>query len=111
MKVKLELDLTFNQLLELLETLKESNIPVINESVNLGALHGNPQSEISKLKLFMDVFNALSGHDKKDVAEENLIFELRKTKKFTEKEVIDFMNKCIQNGQIYERRSGWYAKA
>lgn len=108
MKVKLELDLSFNQLLQLLETLKESNISVIND-VDLGVLHGKPQSDISKLKLFMEVFNALSGRDKSDVAEEKLIDELIQTGRFTLDDAKNFLNKGMQNGQIYERRHGWYA--
>jgi replicative DNA helicase Mcm len=79
--------------------------------VDLGVLHGKPHSEVSKLKMFMEVFNALSGQDRNDVEEKNFIDELVKLGKFTEDEARTFLKKAMQNGQIYERRSGFYAKA
>ena len=42
-------------------------------------MHGKPHSEISKLKTFMEVFNALSGQDKNDVEEKNFINQLART--------------------------------
>ena len=74
-------------------------------------MHGKPHSEISKLKAFMEVFNALSGQDKNDVEEKNFINELARTGKFTEEEARAFIKKAMQNGQIYERKPGFYAKA
>lgn len=112
MKVKLELDLTFNQLLQLLEILRERDISVLNE-VDLGALdisNNRPQSEISKLKLFMEIFRALSGINGEDVEEESLKHELLETGRFSKDDIVNFITKTIQNGQIYERRSGVYAK-
>jgi replicative DNA helicase Mcm len=53
----------------------------------------------------------LSGEDKNDVEEKNFVDELVKTGKFTEDEAKDFIRKAMQNGQIYERRAGFYAKA
>jgi replicative DNA helicase Mcm len=57
------------------------------------------------------VFNGLSGEDRNDVEEKNFINELVKTGKFTEDEANEYIRKAMQNGQIYERRAGFYAKA
>src|SRR5574342_529445 len=96
----------------LIQTMLETaGVDVNTGRVDLGVLHGKPQSEISKLKLFMEVFNALSGQDKSDVEEKNFIQELAQTGRFSEDDAKNFINKAMQNGQIYERRSGFYAKA
>ena len=91
--------------------LETAGVDVNTGQVDLGVLHGKPHSEISKLKSFMDIFNALSGQDKNDVEEKNLINELVGTGKFTEDEAKEFIKKAMHNGQIYERRFGFYAKA
>ncbi|HSF00635.1 MAG TPA: minichromosome maintenance protein MCM [Nitrososphaeraceae archaeon] len=96
----------------LIQTMLETaGVDVNTGRVDLGVLHGKPQSEISKLKLFMEVFNALSGQDKSDVEEKNFINELIQTGRFSEDDAKNFLHKAMQNGQIYERRSGFYAKA
>jgi replicative DNA helicase Mcm len=91
--------------------LETAGIDVNTGKVDLGVLHGKPHSEVSKLKMFMEVFNALSGQDRNDVEEKNFINELVKLGNFTEDEARTFLKKAMQNGQIYERRSGFYAKA
>jgi len=70
-----------------------------------------PAKETSKLKPFMDVFNALSGTDRADVEETPFIYELIKTGKFTEAECYDYLRRAQANGQIYECKTGFYAKA
>src|SRR6476646_544727 len=91
--------------------LETAGVDVNTGKVDLGVLHGKPHSEISKLKVFMEVFNGISGQDKNDVEEKNFINELVKTGKFSEDEARTYIKKAMQNGQIYERRSGFYAKA
>jgi len=91
--------------------LETAGVDVNTGKVDLGVLHGKPHSEISKLKLFMEIFNGISGQDKNDVEEKNFINELVKTGKFSEDEARTYIKKAMQNGQIYERRSGFYAKA
>src|SRR6476619_4934558 len=91
--------------------LETAGVDVNTGKVDLGVLHGKPHSEISKLKIFMEIFNALSGQDRNDVSENNFISELVKTGKFTEDDARIYIRKAMQNGQIYERRSGFYAKA
>jgi replicative DNA helicase Mcm len=93
------------------QMLRTAGVDVNTGQVDLGVLHGKPHSEISKLKSFMDIFNAISGQDKNDVEENNLINELVGTGKFNEDEAKEFIRKAMHNGQIYERRSGFYAKA
>ena len=96
----------------LIQTMLETaGVDVNTGRVDLGVLHGKPQSEISKLKLFMEVFNGLSGQDKNDVEEKNFINELIQTGRFSEDDAKNFLNKAMQYGQIYERRSGFYARA
>jgi replicative DNA helicase Mcm len=91
--------------------LETAGMDVNTGRVDLGVLHGKPHSEVSKLKLFIEVFNALSGEDKNDVSERNFIEELINTGKFTEDEAKTYLRKAMQNGQIYERKAGFYAKA
>ena len=96
----------------LIQTMLETaGVDVNTGKVDLGVLHGKPQSEISKLKLFMEIFNALSGQDKNDVEEKSFIQQLAETGRFSEDDAKNFINKAMQNGQIYERKSGYYAKA
>ncbi|HZA70573.1 MAG TPA: hypothetical protein VE548_12825 [Nitrososphaeraceae archaeon] len=64
-----------------------------------------------KLKLFIDIFNALAGDDKNDVKKEILIEELVNTSKFTEDEAIVYVKKAQQYGFIYERKIDMYAIA
>ena len=87
--------------------------PVIEEppEIDFSILHGKPHSDISRLKLFIEVFNGLSGIDRNDVEEQNLINELVKTGKFLKEETKDYIKKAMMNGQIYERRSGFYSRA
>jgi replicative DNA helicase Mcm len=91
--------------------LETAGVDVNTGRIDLGVLHGKPQSEVSKLKVFMEVFNSLSGQDKNDVEERNFIDELIKTDKFTDDDARAYLRKATQNGQIYERKTGFYAKA
>lgn len=78
-------------------------------------------SIIRELKAFIETFNRLSGVNKNDVEESLLINELIKIpysdnqgsvlKLFTTERARTFIKKAMQNGQIYERKTGWYRKA
>ena len=84
----------------------------IHNAVNgIAMKHGKPLNETSKLKIFHDVFDRLAGPDKFDVSEYDFIEELRKTDRFYEDEIKQMIKMAMQNGQIYERRKGYYAKA
>lgn len=91
--------------------LETAGVDVNTGKVDLGVLHGKPFSEISKLKLFMEIFSSLSGEDKNDVEENTFITELAKTGKFTEVDAKSFIKKAMNDGQIYERKPGFYSKA
>src|SRR4026207_965661 len=91
--------------------LETAGVDVNTGKVDFGVIHGKPHSEVSKLKMFIEIFNALSGQDKNEVEEKNFINELARTGKFTQDEARTFIRKAMQNGQIYERKSGFYAKA
>jgi hypothetical protein len=90
---------------------QNSDAPYLDPTVNLGILYGKPHSEVSKLKIFIEIFNALSGQDRNEVSELNFIEELIRTTKFSEDEAKTYIQKAIRNGQIYERESGYLAKA
>jgi replicative DNA helicase Mcm len=85
-------------------------VDVRTGKVDLGVLHGKPQSEMSKTRLFLDVFNALSGSEKKAVEEKVLISELAKSGKFTDEEAKVFISKMSKEGMIYESQSGFYKR-
>jgi len=91
--------------------LETAGVDVNTGKIDLGVLHGKPHSEVSKLKVFMEVFNSLSGEDRNDVEERNFVDELIKTGKFTDEDARAYLRKATQNGQIYERKTGFYAKA
>ena len=61
-------------------------------------------SEVSKLKLFIEIFNALAGDDRNDVNQDIFITELLNTGKFTENEITIYIAKAKLNGQIFVRR-------
>lgn len=116
MKVTIELDVDLDFLMELLKNASISskgqflyNLKPREE--DLGVLAGRPQSEISKLKLFMEVFNGLSGQDKNDVLKDDFFDELVATGRFTLDQCNEMLEKAERNGQIYQRRKDWYAKA
>src|ERR687890_1901609 len=89
--------------------LETAGVDVNTGKVDLGVLHGKPFSEISKLKLFMEIFSSLSGEDKNDVEENTFIIELGKTGKFAESDAKSFIKKAMNDGQIYERKPGFYS--
>jgi replicative DNA helicase Mcm len=100
------------QIEKLVELLKKQRDLLENEpSPDLGVLHGKPPGEVLKLKLFMEIYNALSGQDRDDVSEETFINELVKTGKFSEEDARIYIRKAMMNGQIFERKAGFYAKA
>ncbi|MEM3098619.1 MAG: minichromosome maintenance protein MCM [Nitrososphaerales archaeon] len=86
-------------------------VDVRTGKVDLGVLHGVPQSERGKIQMFFDVFNILSGAEKNPVDGKQLIEELVKSGKFTEEEAKAFITRANRNGTIYEVKSGFYKRA
>src|SRR5215210_472069 len=91
--------------------LETAGVDVNTGKVDLGVLHGKPFSEISRLKLFMEIFSSLSGEEKNDVEENVFIGELVKTDKFSDSDAKLHIKKAMNDGQIYERKPGFYSKA
>jgi len=68
-------------------------------------------TEISKLRLFIETFNRLGGEGRIDVNQEKLFDELLQTGKFSGDEAKLYLNKALSNGQIFERKPAFLAKA
>lgn len=93
------------------QMLKTAGVDVNTGKMDVGVLYGKPQSEVSKQKLFMEVFNGISGPDNSEVEDKNLVAELVKTGRFTDEEARSQISKFNREGRIYERRPGFWAKA
>ena len=94
------------------QMLRTAGVDVNTGKMDVGVLYGKPQSEVSKSKTFMDVFKGLSGSENNDVEEKALIGELVKTGKFTdENDARKYFENAKREGQVYERRPGFWAKA
>ncbi|MFQ5921094.1 MAG: ATPase, partial [Nitrososphaerales archaeon] len=85
-------------------------VDVKTGKVDLGVMHGMPSSERSKMQLFFDIFNSLSGAEKEAVEEKKLVEELVKTGKFTEDEARQLITKATREGIIYETSPGSYKR-
>jgi replicative DNA helicase Mcm len=94
------------------QMLRTAGVDVNTGKMDVGVLYGKPQSEVSKSKTFMDVFKGLSGSENNDVEEKALIDDLVKTGKFTdENDARKYFENAKREGQVYERRPGFWAKA
>lgn len=94
------------------QMLRTAGVDVNTGKMDVGVLYGKPQSEVSKSKTFMDVFKGLSGSENNDVEEKALIDELVKTGKFKdENDARKYFENAKREGQVYERRPGFWAKA
>ncbi len=91
--------------------MKTAGVDVNTGKTDLGVLYGKPQSVVSKEKQFMEVFRGLTGTENNDVEDKTLIAELVKTGKFSDEEAKKYIQKFNREGQIFERRPGFWAKA
>jgi replicative DNA helicase Mcm len=66
---------------------------------------------VSKEKMFMELFRGLAGDENNDVEDKVLVDELVKTGKFSDEEARKYIQKFNREGQIFERRPGFWAKA
>jgi len=85
-------------------------VDVKTGKVDIGVLHGMPQSERSKRQLFFDIFKALSGINEEAVERDKLIKELVKSGRFSEEEATELIDKMNREGVIYEAKPGYYKK-
>jgi replicative DNA helicase Mcm len=93
------------------QMMRTAGVDVNTGKTDLGVLYGKPQSVVSKEKTFMEVFRGLTGAENNDVEDKALVDELMKTGKFTDEEARKYVQKFNREGQIFERRPGFWAKA
>jgi replicative DNA helicase Mcm len=91
--------------------MRTAGVDVNTGKTDLGVLYGKPQSVVSKEKTFMEVFRGLVGADNNDVEDKLLVNELVKTGKFSDEEAKKYVQKFNREGQIFERRPGFWARA
>ncbi len=88
--------------------LHDAGVDVNTGKVDLGVLQGKPQSEVSKMQLFMDVLRSLEGEPKQPVEERLFVNELVKSGKFTEEEARNYIRRMLREASIYESKPGCY---
>jgi len=93
------------------QMMRTAGVDVNTGKTDLGVLYGKPQSVVSKEKMFMELFRGLAGAENNDVEDKVLVDELVKTGKFSDEEARKYIQKFNREGQIFERRPGFWAKA
>lgn len=93
------------------QMMRTAGVDVNTGKTDLGVLYGKPQSVVSKEKTFMELFRGLTGAENNDVEDKALVDELVKTGKFSDEEARKYIQKFNREGQIFERRPGFWAKA
>ena len=93
------------------QMMRTAGVDVNTGKTDLGVLYGKPQSVVSKEKTFMEIFRGLTGAENNDVEDKVLVDELVKTAKFSDEEARKYIQKFNREGQIFERRPGFWAKA
>jgi len=92
------------------QMMRTAGVDVNTGKTDLGVFYNKPQSVVSKEKQFMEVFRGLAGSENNDVENKVLVDELVKTGKFSDEEARKFIQKFNREGQIFERRPGFWAK-
>jgi replicative DNA helicase Mcm len=92
------------------QMMRTAGVDVNTGKTDLGVLYGKPQSVVSKEKTFMEVFRGLTGTENNDVEDKVLVNELIKTGKFSDEEAKKYIQKFNREGQIFERKPGFWAK-
>ena len=93
------------------QMMRTAGVDVNTGKTDLGVLYGKPQSVVSKEKTFMELFRGLTGAENNDVEDKIFVDELVKTGKFSDEEARKYIQKFNREGQIFERRPGFWAKA
>ncbi len=93
------------------QMMRTAGVDVNTGKTDFGVLYGKPQSVVSKEKTFMELFRGLTGTENNDVEDKVLVDELVKTGKFPDEEARKYIQKFNREGQIFERRPGFWAKA
>ena len=92
------------------QMMRTAGVDVNTGKTDLGVFYNKPQSVVSKEKQFMEVFRALAGTENNDVEDKVLVEELVKTGKFNDEEAKKYIQKFNREGQIFERRYGFWAR-
>jgi replicative DNA helicase Mcm len=92
------------------QMMRTAGVDVNTGKTDLGVFYNKPQSVVSKEKQFMEVFRALAGTENNDVEDKVLVEELVKTGKFSDEEAKKYIQKFNREGQIFERRYGFWAR-
>jgi replicative DNA helicase Mcm len=93
------------------QMMRTAGVDVNTGKTDFGVLYGKPQSVVSKEKTFMELFRGLTGAENNDVEDKVLVDELVKTGKFSDEEARKYIQKFNREGQIFERRPGFWAKS
>jgi replicative DNA helicase Mcm len=93
------------------QMMRTAGVDVNTGKTDFGVLYGKPQSVVSKEKTFMELFRGLTGAENNDVEDKIFVDELVKTGKFSDEEARKYIQKFNREGQIFERRPGFWAKA
>ncbi|MDQ5875505.1 MAG: minichromosome maintenance protein MCM [Thermoproteota archaeon] len=93
------------------QMMRTAGVDVNTGKTDFGVLYGKPQSVVSKEKTFMELFRGLTGTENNDVEDKVLVDELVKTAKFSDEEARKYIQKFNREGQVFERRPGFWAKA
>src|SRR5829696_1130100 len=93
------------------QMMRTAGVDVNTGKTDLGVLYRKPQSVVSKEKTSMELFTGLTGAKNKKVEDKALVEELATTGKFSDEEARKYIQKFNREGQIFERRPGFWAKA
>lgn len=88
--------------------LEDAGVDVSTGQVDIGVLQGRSRSEVSKMQLFMDLLKRMEGDRKEPVEEAAFVKELVNTEKFSQDEARKYIRKILDEGAIYEPKSGYY---
>lgn len=80
-----------------------------NNMKNPKTTQDKPVEEMSQIKAFDTTFNRLYQYG--DVMHNEFVDELVETKKFTQYEAGDFIERAINSGRILENKKGYYSKS
>ena len=86
-------------------------VDAATEKRDLGVLYGKPQSDTSRMALFMDILKKLEGERPTPVPEDKLVRELVSSGKFKDDEDAKrFIRRMSSSASIYESKPGHYSR-
>ncbi len=78
---------------------------------DLGVLYGKPQSDTSRMSMFMDILKKLEGERPTPVHEDKLVKEMVQSSKFKDAEdAKQFIKRMANGASIYESKPGHYSR-